>query len=35
MKQYKLAEGTIDVKDYQIMIDLKKKKTQHNINTKI
>ena len=30
MKQYKLAEGTIDVKDYQIMIDFLKEK---NINT--
>ena len=36
MKQYKLAEGTIDVKDYQIMIDfLKKKKTlTQSLNTK-
>ena len=36
MKQYKLAEGTIDVKDYQIMIDfIKKKKTlTQSLNTK-
>ena len=29
MKQYKLAEGTIDVKDYQIMIDFLKKEKKH------